>query len=68
MTGKDWVAVAALALSILAAAVSYGVVTERVATLEKRADLSDDVSSMKAQLSHLDRQLDRIERKLDQRN
>lgn len=66
-TGKDWIAAVALALTMLGAAAGYGSVTERVATIEKREDLSDDVSAMKAQLGHLDKQLDRIESKLDRR-
>jgi hypothetical protein len=67
-TGKDLVAAVALALTILGAAVGYGAVTERVAAVERRADLSDEVAAMKAQLVHLDRQLDRIEGKMDRRN
>ena len=65
-TGKDWVAAVALALTILGAAVGYGAVTARLAAVEERADLSDDVAALKSQLNHFDKQLDRIERKLDQ--
>lgn len=68
MGAKDYIAATALALSILAGAVSYGAVTQRVASLEGRADLSDDVAAMKTQLINLDRQLDRMEGKMDRRN
>lgn len=64
-TGKDIAALVAVGLTIISFAIGYGVVTERVAGLEKRTDLSDDVAAMKTQLGNLDKQLDRIERKLD---
>lgn len=65
---KEWIAVAAFALTVLGGAASYGAVTARLAEVERRADLTDDVAALKVQLGHLDKQLDRIEGKLDRRN
>lgn len=68
MGAKEWIAAAALALTIMGGAASYGAVTARLSVVENKADLTDDVAALKVQLGNLDKQLDRIEGKLDRRN
>ena len=62
---KDLVSIGGLLIAVLSGAMWVGSIAQRVEGLEGRADLSDDVSSLKTQLILLDRQLDRMEQKID---